>query len=143
MPLRPQPHELQSWRTLTDQQRAFLCEYLTDFNATRAAKLAGFSESSAAQSASRLLKRDKVRVALAEFRQEMAARAGVTAERHVLELAFLRDEAREKDQYSAAVAAEVNRGKVAGLYVDRHEAVPAGQLTDGNYPGTPLLTARG
>ena len=40
-------------------------------------------------------------------------------ERHITELAKIRDEARIKGAWSAATNAEVARGKAAGLYVDQ------------------------
>ena len=43
----------------------------------------------------------------------------VNFERHITELAKIRDEARVKGAWSAATNAEVARGKAAGLYVDQ------------------------
>jgi hypothetical protein len=43
----------------------------------------------------------------------------VTFENHIAELAKLRDESRGKGAWSAAINAEVARGKAAGLYVDQ------------------------
>jgi hypothetical protein len=45
------------------------------------------------------------------------------------ELAKLRDEAREKKAWSAAVNAEVARGKAAGLYVEQ-KIIRTGKLED-------------
>jgi hypothetical protein len=43
----------------------------------------------------------------------------VTYEGHVAELARLREAALKKGSFSSAVNAEANRGKAAGLYIDR------------------------
>ena len=43
----------------------------------------------------------------------------MTFGRHVKKLAEIRDAALEKGNYTAAVAAETQRGRAAGLYVER------------------------
>ena len=49
----------------------------------------------------------------------MQEKHGITFERHLGELAKLRDEATAKGAWSAAINAEVARGKAGGLYVDQ------------------------
>ena len=56
---------------------------------------------------------------IGELRQEIQEKYGVNFERHITELARIRDEARAKGAWSAATNAEVARGKAAGLYVDQ------------------------
>lgn len=78
-----------------------------------------------------LLANGKVKGRVTELRREAAARAGVTLESHLTELARLKEKALDAGQTSAAVVAETNRGKVSGLYVERHENVgPERQLTE-------------
>lgn len=48
-------------KAITDKQRRFVREWLVDMNGTRAAVRAGYSEKSAAQTASRLMKLPEVR----------------------------------------------------------------------------------
>jgi hypothetical protein len=48
---------------------------------------------------------------------------------HISELAKLRNEAREKKAWSAAVNAEVARGKAAGLYIEQ-KIIRTGKLED-------------
>jgi hypothetical protein len=48
---------------------------------------------------------------------------------HVAELGKLRDEARDKKAWSAAVNAEVARGKAAGLYIEQ-KIIRTGKLED-------------
>ena len=56
---------------------------------------------------------------IGELRAEVQEKYGVNFERHITELAKIRDEARIKGAWSAATNAEVARGKAAGLYVDQ------------------------
>ena len=56
---------------------------------------------------------------IGELRAEVQEKHGITFDRHLGELAKLRDEATAKGAWSAAINAEVARGKAAGLYVDQ------------------------
>ena len=56
---------------------------------------------------------------IGELRREIQEKYGVNFERHITELARIRDEARAKGAWSAATNAEVARGKAAGLYIDQ------------------------
>ena len=56
---------------------------------------------------------------IGELRAEVQEKHGITFERHLGELAKLRDEATAKGAWSAAINAEVARGKAGGLYVDQ------------------------
>ena len=49
--------------------------------------------------------------------------------RHVAELGRIKDAALKKGAWSAAVNAETNRGKAAGLYIDR-KIIKTGKLED-------------
>ena len=53
----------------------------------------------------------------------------VTYERHISELAKLREDSRKKGAWSAAINAEVARGKAAGLYVEQ-KIIRTGKLED-------------
>jgi hypothetical protein len=46
-------------------------------------------------------------------------------EGHLTALHDLREEAREQGQINAAITAEIHRGKVGGLYIDRREVLTA------------------
>ena len=48
---------------------------------------------------------------------------------HIAELAKLRDEARKKGAWSAAINSEVARGKAAGLYIEQ-KIIRTGKLED-------------
>jgi len=56
---------------------------------------------------------------IGELREEVQKKYEITYEKHIAELAKLRDESRDKKAWSAAINAEVARGKAAGLYVDQ------------------------
>ena len=61
---------------------------------------------------------------LEELRAPVVKAVQVTLERHLRDLKVLRDTAAEAGQYGAAITAEVNRGKAAGLYVERRASGP-------------------
>ena len=52
---------------------------------------------------------------------QLANKYQVTYGRHIRKLAEIRDLAIEKGNFTSAVAAEVQRGRAAGLYVERKE----------------------
>ena len=56
---------------------------------------------------------------IGELRSEVQEKYGISFERHITELAKIRDSARDKGAWSAATNAEVARGKAGGLYVDQ------------------------
>ena len=56
---------------------------------------------------------------IGELRAEVQEKYGITLEKHLTELAKLRDEARAKGAWSAAGNMEIARGKAGGLYVDQ------------------------
>ena len=56
---------------------------------------------------------------IGELRSEVQEKHGITFDRHLGELAKLRDEATAKGAWSAAINAEVARGKAGGLYIDQ------------------------
>ena len=66
---------------------------------------------------------------IGEIRQEYQKKYAVTFERHISELGKIRQEALKKGAWSAAVNAEVARGKAAGLYVEQ-KIIRTGKLDD-------------
>jgi hypothetical protein len=59
--------------------------------------------------------------------REIAAseRDAISLETHLSTLHDLREEAKDQGQISAAITAEVHRGKAGGLYIDRREILTA------------------
>jgi|TARA_R110000822_G_scaffold1377_1_gene6387 hypothetical protein len=56
---------------------------------------------------------------IGELRAEVQEKYGIDFGRHITELAKLRDNARDKGAWAAAINAEVARGKAGGLYIDQ------------------------
>ena len=122
-------------KRLTDQQIKFANLLVTEEGrktATQCAIEAGYSKEWARQSASILQNPKKYPLVvkyIGELREELQKKYDVTFGSHVAELAKLRDEAREKKAWSAAVNAEVARGKAAGLYIEQ-KIIRTGKLED-------------
>ena len=112
---------------LTDKQRIFVQIYTENegrLTPTECARQAGYKEDRANTTASELLngKRfPKVVEAVVARRAEIEKTHEVKLNKHVQELARLREKALGEKSYSAAVNAERLRGQAAGLYIDRKE----------------------
>jgi phage terminase small subunit len=76
-------------RGLTPKQQIFVTEYLVDFNATRAAIAAGYSERTAGKIGSENLQKPEIKAAIAEATKARQVDTGVTADRVVAEIASL------------------------------------------------------
>jgi len=66
---------------------------------------------------------------IGELKEERLRKHEVSYEGHIAELARLREAALKKGSFSSAVNAEANRGKAAGLYIDR-KIIKTGKLED-------------
>jgi phage terminase small subunit len=112
---------------LTDKQRIFVKIYAENegrLTPTECARQAGYAEDRANTTASELLngKRfPKVVEAVIARRAEIEKTHEVKLNKHVQELARLREKSLAEKSYSAAVNAERLRGQAAGLYIDRKE----------------------
>lgn len=73
------------------------------------------------QKASWLMSDGRVLARVEELRRPILEKVGLTLEEHLNKLASLRDKAEEEGRFAAAITAETNRGKAAGLYKDRLE----------------------
>ena len=122
-------------KRLTEMQQKF-AELLV-FNEgrktpTECAVEAGYDKDSAHVRASELRNPNKypgVVKYIGELREELQKKYEITFEKHVAELAKLRDSSRDKGAWSAAINAEVARGKAAGLYVEQ-KIIRTGKLED-------------
>jgi phage terminase small subunit len=112
-------------RPLTKRQETFCHAIVEGGSALDAFRASGYapnaSDKTATEKASRLLGADNIKARIAEIREPVAQAAGLTLAEHLAMLQMIRDEARTDHRHSAAVAAEVARGKACGLYVDRVE----------------------
>ena len=100
--------------------------------ATECAIEAGYEKDSAYVRASELRNPKRFPLVvkyIGELREEMQKKHEITFEKHIAELAKLREESREKGAWSAAINAEVARGKAAGLYIEQ-KIIKHGKLED-------------
>jgi phage terminase small subunit len=74
---------------LTDKQRRFVEEYVTDWNGTAAAIRSGYSPKSAERIANELFKKSQVKNSLAQRKAALSKKCNITAERVLNELALL------------------------------------------------------
>ena len=124
-------------KRLTEMQQRF-AEFLVfggpegPMTQTEAALAAGYSPKRARQEGSELTnpKHSPLVVKyIGELKEERLRKHEVTYEGHIAELARLREAALKKGSFSSAVNAEANRGKAAGLYIDR-KIIKTGKLED-------------
>jgi len=124
-------------KRLTEMQQRF-AEFLVfggpegPMTQTEAAIAAGYSAKRARQEGSELCNpRQSPLVVkyIGELKEERIRKHEVTYENHIAELARLREAALKKGSFSSAVNAEANRGKAAGLYIDR-KIIKTGKLED-------------
>ena len=112
---------------LTDKQQIFVKIFSENegrLTPTECARQAGYSEASANVTSSQLLngkRYPKVVEAIIKRRAEIEKTHEVKLNKHVQELARLREKSLSEKSYSAAVNAERLRGQAAGLYIDRKE----------------------
>ena len=122
-------------KKLTEQQIKFANLLIAEEGrktATQCAIEAGYAKDSARQAASKLQNPKLYPLVvqyIGELRAEWQKKFEVTFGSHITELAKLRDEARDKKAWSAAVNAEVARGKAAGLYIEQ-KIIRTGKLED-------------
>ena len=122
-------------KRLTDQQQRFSELYV--YNEGRmtpyeCAKEAGYAAESARVRASELRNPKRYPLVvkfIGELREEVQNKYEVTFEKHIKELARLREEALKKGSFSSAVNAEVARGKAGGLYIEQ-KIIKTGKLED-------------
>ena len=101
-------------------------------NGTECAISAGYAEDSAGVRAAELQNPKRFPLVvkyIGELREEYQKKYAVTFERHIAELGKIRIDALKKGAWSAAVNAEVARGKAAGLYIEQ-KIIRTGKLDD-------------
>jgi len=122
-------------KKLTERQMKFAHEIVSNEGrktATECARDAGFEPEHARQYASKLQNPKLYPLVvkyIGELREEWQKKYEVTYDRHIAELSKIRSEALKKGAWSAAVNAEVARGKAAGLYVEQ-KIIRTGKLED-------------
>ena len=122
-------------KKLTEMQMKFAHEIVTNegrMNGEECARNAGYAHDSARVRASELQSPKRFPLVvkyIGELREEYQKKYAVTFERHISELAKIRIDALKKGAWSAAVNAEVARGKAAGLYIEQ-KIIRTGKLDD-------------
>ena len=118
------PEDRRLKQKLTPKQLLFVMNYVQQtltgkISAAEAARLAGYSKDRARQTAHDLLNAKMnpfIVEAINEMKQDLYETSGVSMASHLTALKEMRDEARGDKHYSAAINAEVARGRVAGFY---------------------------
>ena len=105
---------------LTAKQEAFCLAYIKTGNASEAYRRAynakNMKPATVNRRAKELIDNSKIRARLTELQSEAAEKSKLTLESHLEKLRELRDAAADFGQFSAAIRAEIARGKAAGLY---------------------------
>ena len=120
---------------LTEMQMKFAHEVVSNEgrkNGTECAISAGYAQDSAGVRAAELQNPKRFPLVvkyIGELRDEYQKKYAVTFERHIAELGKLRMEALKKGAWSAAINAEVARGKAAGLYIEQ-KIIRTGKIDD-------------
>ena len=112
---------------LTPKQEAFAQAIVTGVSQSDAYRLAykvgpKTKPESVNQNASRIMADVNVASRVAELREQVAKKAQITLESHLDDLMRLRNMAAKEKQYSAAIAAEIARGKASGVNVEKTQA---------------------
>ena len=124
-------------KRLTEMQKRF-AEFVVfggpdgPVSQSEAAVLAGYSPKRSRQEGSELMNprlSPLVAQYLGKLKEERLKKFEVSYEGHVAELARIKELALKKGSFSSAVNAETNRGKAAGLYIDR-KIIKTGKLED-------------
>jgi phage terminase small subunit len=109
---------------MTPKQEAFAQAVASGINQSDAYRQAYNAKGKASGinvSACKLMANPNVAQRVAEIRAKGAERAAMTLEGHLEALAELRDRADAARQFSAAIAAEIARGKASGVHVEKSE----------------------
>ena len=108
---------------LTPKQENFCIEYLKTGNASEAYRQAYGVRNVKPETVNRLGKKliDNVKIMsrVDELRKPAVIAAQITLTKHLTDLEDLRDLAKKEGKYSAAVSAEIARGKASGLYTEQ------------------------
>ena len=124
-------------KRLTEMQKKF-AEFIVfggpegPMTQSEAAIAAGYSPQRSRQEGSELMNpRSSPLVVqyVGTLREERIKKHEITYDKHLAELARLREAALKKSSFSAAVNAETNRGKAGGLYIER-KIIKHGKLED-------------
>lgn len=107
---------------LTANMEAFCVELARTGNASEAYRKAysagNMKPETITRKAAALADNGNIRARLSVLRSDVRKKSGITLDEHMRALGVLRNKAAEARQYSAAITAEIARGKVSNLYSD-------------------------
>lgn len=117
---------------LTPKQEAFCLAYIETGNASeayrRAYKPKAMTDKSVNEKASQMLAMVKIRSRVSELQAPVVEKAQITLESHLKRLADLSEAAEGEGQFSAAITAEIARGKASGVAVEKTETKHTGGI---------------
>ena len=110
-------------KKLTPKQEKFAQNVAKGMKKKDAAIKAGYSEKNAARAGTMLTSESnpEIQERIHKLQTVAADKASLSLGNHLVDLKEIRNGAMRKGAWSAAVTAEVARGKAAGLYVNRSE----------------------
>jgi len=116
---------------LTPKQSIFVDQFMSDFNATRAAISAGYSPKTAGAIGAENLTKPLISAAIKKRQAVLADAHDITLKSLLDELDEARSAALGADtvQSSAAVAATMAKAKLCGLIVDKQDTKASGTVT--------------
>ena len=110
---------------LTPKQEKFAQEVASGKSQAQAYRVAydagNMKDESIWRKASELMESGKVTARVEEIRKPIVEKVKLTLEQHLMDLLRLREEAVKDSKWSAAIAAEIGRGKAAGLYTEKDD----------------------
>ena len=101
---------------LSIKHENFIKNYLETGEVTKSYVAAGYAETGASPSASRLLKDARIQRRIAEVQAELVDRTNISLEKMVEELISDREAARADANHNAAIKANIEIAKLHGLY---------------------------
>ena len=125
MPQQKKTETTEAFTSLSPEEREFVVSLAMGMGKTEAYRKAypdrsqEWTDGSLRVAAHRLSRRANVLLILDSMAEEQQERANLSFDTHIDELARLSKRAELAGNFGAAVNAEVNRGKAAGLYVER------------------------
>lgn len=123
--------------SLTPKQENFCLAYLETGNASEAYRrsysASNMSENAIGVAAKELIDNPKIALRVSELRAPAVQAAQITLTDHLNDLKRLRDLAEADGKFSAAVTAEMARGKASGLYTENLNV-------SGSLAGMPAIT---
>lgn len=107
----------------TPKEERFIAEYLVDGNGTRAATAAGYAPKNAGHQAKELLRRPRIKAAVAKAMKEQQERTLITADKVLLDIQNIGNQAWKAKDFTQALRSRELLGKRYKLFTDRLEVL--------------------